>query len=50
MALLGSEAWRGGFIVDTTSGRPVITTDQTNAQMSGGFLRDPDGRLVVIFV
>ncbi len=25
----------------------IVTTDTTNAEMRGGFVRDPDGRLVV---
>lgn len=37
---------QGGFLVDST-GALAVTTDQTNAVIWGGFLRDPEGRLVV---
>jgi hypothetical protein len=50
VALASNEQWVGGFVVDTTTGEPVLTTVQTGAQMWSGFLRDPDGRLVVIYV
>lgn len=36
-----------GFVVDKDTGAWVTTTDKTNAALRGGFLRDPDGRLVV---
>jgi hypothetical protein len=49
MALLPTETWRGGFVVDTTTGKYAITTSLTNAVWWGGFLRDPDGRLVVTY-
>lgn len=51
MALGGSEKWAGGFVVDTTTSPPmlVVTTTTTGAVWSGGFLRDPDGRLVVAY-
>jgi hypothetical protein len=42
----GEHRGPGGFIVDS-DGQVVFTTDTTNATMQGGFLRDPDGRLVV---
>lgn len=47
MALLASEAMRGGYVVNTTTGYPSMTTDATGATIQGGLLRDPDGRLVV---
>jgi hypothetical protein len=49
MALGPNEQWRGGFVVDTstTPARMVITYSLVNAQWQSGFLRDPDGRLVV---
>jgi hypothetical protein len=50
MALLATEVWRGGFVVDKNTGRLIVTTDASNATMTGGFLRDPDGRAVVINV
>jgi hypothetical protein len=47
--MLGAnERWDGGFVVDRTTGQIVATTNRTGARWSGGFLRDPDGRLVVI--
>lgn len=48
MALAANEVWRGGFVVDTVTGGIVTTTNTTGAKWWGGFLRDPDGRLVVI--
>lgn len=49
MALSGTERWDKGFVVSTTTNPPalVMTTSLVNAQFSQGFLRDPDGRLVV---
>lgn len=49
MALSGSEAVQGGFVVNTSTNPPmlVVTTNKTGATWKGGFLRDPDGRLVV---
>jgi hypothetical protein len=38
----------GGYIF--AAGLPVFTTDTTGATMQGGLLRDPDGRLVVVYV
>jgi hypothetical protein len=35
--------------VDVNSGYLIVTTTQAGAILSGGFLRDPDGRLVVIY-
>lgn len=51
MALSGTEQRRGGFIVDTSTEPPmlVVTTATSGAAWSGGFLRDPDGRLVVTY-
>jgi hypothetical protein len=37
----------GGYIFDA-QGRLVLTTSTFGASMSGGLLRDPDGRLVVV--
>jgi hypothetical protein len=48
MALSGTEVWKGGFVVDSTSGALVVTTNATGAVWRGGYLRDPDGRLVVV--
>jgi hypothetical protein len=50
MALLGSEALQGGFVIDKATGMPVFTTVTAGAQMQGGYLRDPDGRLVVRYL
>jgi hypothetical protein len=47
MALSGTEAWRGGFVRNTTTGVPVVTYTTTGAVWYAGFLRDPDGRLIV---
>lgn len=49
MALAPSEAWRGGFVVDTTTGLIATVTDKSTAAWWGGFLRDADGRLVVVY-
>lgn len=48
MALAATEVMTGGFVRDTTTSALIVTTDTTNAVISGGFLRDPDGRLVVV--
>lgn len=49
MALASNETWRGGFVVDTSTDPPMlsVTTSKTDATWQDGFLRDPDGRLVV---
>lgn len=39
-----------GFVRDTVSGAVIVTTSTVGAVMSDGFIRDPDGRLVVIAV
>jgi hypothetical protein len=49
VALGPTEAWVGGFVVDTTTGLIQTTTSKTGAQWQSGFLRDPDGRLVVVY-
>lgn len=50
MALLSTEVRAGarGLVIDRDTRALVTTTDTTNAQWSNGFLRDPDGRLVVV--
>lgn len=49
MALAANEVWISGFVRDTNSELAlVVTTDATGAEMDSGFLRDPDGRLVVV--
>jgi hypothetical protein len=48
MALSANEQWKGGFVVDTATGYLIVTSSQSGAAMSGGYLRDPDGRLVVV--
>lgn len=48
MALAANEAWVGGFVVDTSTGVHVMTTAAAGATWQNGFLRDPDGRLVVV--
>jgi hypothetical protein len=49
MALGANEVWRGGFVVNTSvvPARIVVTYSLAGAQWQSGFLRDPDGRLVV---
>lgn len=47
MALTASESYERGFVVHTTLRCLVATTDLTGATKVAGFLRDPDGRLVV---
>lgn len=49
MALAANEVMSGGFVRDATADFALVTTtDQTGARMTAGFLRDPDGRLVVV--
>lgn len=45
MALKATEQLVAGFI--RVDGALALTTDETSATMQRGFLRDPDGRLVV---
>lgn len=47
MALLPTESVVNGFVVVTATGALSVTTDKTGAAWSGGFLKDPDGRIVV---
>lgn len=49
MALAGSEVYRNGFVRDATTLALITTTNQVGATRAGGFLRDPDGRLVVVY-
>jgi hypothetical protein len=49
VALLAAEKWICGFVVNS-SGAVVTTTSTVGATFSEGFLRDPDGRLVVTYV
>lgn len=46
MALLPAESWSRGFVVDATG--IVVTYSLAGAKMWAGFLRDPDGRLVIV--
>lgn len=48
MALAANEKWEVGFVVDRTTLRPVVTFNKQNARWETGYLRDPDGRLVVV--
>jgi len=48
MALGPDEVWRGGFVVDQVNGVLIVTTNSAGATWQNGFLRDPDGRLVVV--
>jgi hypothetical protein len=45
-----TEEWRSGFVVNKTTGVLIATTDTSGATWWGGFLRDPDGRIVVELV
>lgn len=51
MALASNERWESGLVVVLDSSGNVaalsVTTDSSEAQWRSGFLRDPDGRLVV---
>lgn len=47
MALAGTEEWRGGFVVDKTTGYWRTITDPTGTSWQGGFTRDSDGRILV---
>lgn len=47
MALLPTESLRNGFVIVTATGALSVTTSKTGATSSGGFLKDPDGRIVV---
>lgn len=47
MALAANETWRGGFVVNTLTGVPSFTYQSAGATAQGGFMRDPDGRLVI---
>jgi hypothetical protein len=49
MALAGTESWVGGFVVVTATGQLSLTTSTSGAAWWGGFMRDPDGRLVVSY-
>lgn len=46
MALLANESFTRGFVFNQ-DGAVVTTTSQVSAAFIAGFLRDPDGRLVV---
>jgi hypothetical protein len=49
MALAANEVMRDGFVRDDDADRALVTTTTTSgATFRGGFLRDPDGRLVVV--
>lgn len=48
MALTATEILSGGFVRDKNTGALVVTTNTLNAVQTGGFLKDPDGRLVVV--
>jgi hypothetical protein len=47
MALQSNEVWRRGFVVNVNTGGLCMSRITTGAVAWGGFLRDPDGRLVV---
>lgn len=51
MALADDEHWSNGFVVKGDEGDEllILTTSSVGASWQGGFLRDPDGRLVVAY-
>lgn len=49
MALNANEVWYDGFICDINTDSIVVTTNTVGAKWEAGFLRDPDGRLVVFY-
>jgi len=48
VALASNEVWRNGFVRDEATFALIVTTNMTGATISQGYLRDPDGRLVVV--
>lgn len=48
MALAPGEYWSGGKVY-AADGSLAVTTSLVGATWWGGFLRDPDGRLVVVY-
>lgn len=50
MALASNEVISGGhgLVIDRTTGALVVTTNTTGASWHNGWLKDPDGRLVVV--
>lgn len=46
--LASSEVYRNGFVRDSVTLAIVTTTNPVGAARAGGFLRDPDGRLIVV--
>jgi hypothetical protein len=48
MALADNEQWKGGFVVNIDTGQIAVTTSTAGSAWQGGFVRDPDGRLVVV--
>jgi hypothetical protein len=50
VALAASEAWVGGFVVNTTTHLIQTTTSTAGSAWWGGFMRDADGRLVVTYI
>lgn len=48
MALSATEVWRGGYVVDKTTGALIVTTNTAVlTRKYGGEVTDADGRLVV---
>jgi len=47
MALAANEIWDKGYLRDRNTGALMITRILTGATWQSGYLRDPDGRLVV---
>jgi hypothetical protein len=48
MALASFEQWKGGYVVNTNTGGLAVTDNAAGASWSGGWLRDADGRLVLV--
>lgn len=48
MALAATEVYRDGFVRDAATLILITTSNPVGATKRGGFLRDPDGRLVIV--
>lgn len=50
MALAANEVRKQGFIRDTVTGALAVTTVSSGVTSAGGFKRDADGRLLVVYI
>lgn len=50
MALTGNEIMSNGFVKDSVTYALSLTTTTAGATVRNGFLRDADGRIVVMYV